>query len=116
MSKPIIITGTTDSGRRFVQFWTENAKIAGQQVTHCMAEMNIGAGDVGGWPLLRLNEAIDPAWIDTVLGVFDAFRKGGMITPTHTVSWTFGHAEFTPVASEPVADEPATLDGIEVDA
>ena len=116
MTAPIIITGTTATGRRFVQFWTETAKVAGMTVTQLMAEMNHGAPDVGAYPLLRMNEAIDPAWIDTVLAVFDAFRKGGTITPTHTVAWGYGGgAEFTPVAPVQADDAPLELD-IEVTA
>ncbi len=111
MSAPIILTGTTDGGRKFVQFWAENTRVHGVPVGALnVAEMNASPPTVGGFPLLRIHDLIDPAWIDVVLAVFDAFRKGGVITPTHTVAWDFGHAVFTPIAAAPVTDAPLELD------
>lgn len=109
MSAPIIISGTTGGGTRFVQYWAERAKIHGQQLGPiCQASMHDGQNYAPR--LLDIAQGIEPEWIDRVLADFEVFRRGGQVAPTHTVVWNFGSAIFTPVEPAP----PAELEQLEV--
>lgn len=94
-SQPIILSGTTETGRRYVQFWTESEKIAGREVAFCRAEMNDGKEYAPNW--LEIKRECPPAWVERVLALFPAFYTGGEIPATHTVTWHFGIPTFTPI-------------------
>lgn len=98
MSDLIIITGSTDTSHRFVQFWVENVRVRGVAVGALnVAEFNTGEA---AFPLLRIWGECDPETIDAVLAAFAVFRAGNEVPPTHTVNWTFGKPEFTPIDNE----------------
>lgn len=92
---PIVLAGTTDTGRRYVQYWTEHDKIAGQDVTRELAEMNDGSEFAPNRLAIRFG--CPDEWIPQILTAFDVFRSGGEVTPTHTVYWEFSRATFTPI-------------------
>ena len=106
MSVPIILSGTTGTGTRYVQFWTEHAKVAGQTVPFEYAEMN--DGEEFAPVRLSIKHGCPDEWVLVVLATFETFRAGGDIPATHTVLWTFGKPTFTPVTPEPV--EPGLFD------
>ncbi len=94
MSAPIIISGTTGSGTRFVQFWGQ-MKIAGQTSNVCQAEMNLGHEFAPR--LLTIAQECPSEWIDTVLATFARFRAGEAIKATHTAQWDWGKPTFVPI-------------------
>ncbi len=104
---PIIVTGTTDSGMRWAQLWHPEHKIVLSLPAspYCMAWMRSGEGQIFG-----IDGDCPPEWVDIALGMFDAFRKGGTITPTHVQSWKFGQPTFAPVVVAPVTDAVLELD------
>lgn len=95
MSDPIILSGTTGSGTRYVQFWTDAEKIMGHTVAYCQAEMNDGPEFTPR--LLVIRGSCPPLWVERVLDVFPGFLTGGEVPATHTVEWSFGVPTFTPV-------------------
>ncbi|GAA1915062.1 hypothetical protein GCM10009775_04370 [Microbacterium aoyamense] len=95
MTAPIVLAGTTDSGRRYVQFWTEGERIAGRDVAFCLAEMNLAPEYAP--PFLEIQQSCPPDTVDQVLAAFAMFRFGGDVEPTHTVEWAFGKPTFTPI-------------------
>lgn len=101
---PIILSGVTGSGTRYVQFWTETEKIAGREVAFCRAEMNDGP-EIAPHRLVITREC-PPLWIERVLALFPGFYTGGDIIPTHTVTWTFSVPTFTPI---PTAEPSGSL-------
>lgn len=97
--EPIILAGTTETGTRYVQFWTEREKIAGREVAFCRADMN--QGDAYAPQLLSIKHGCPPEWIDRVLAEFAIFRTGGDVAPTHTVAWLHSVPTFHPIAPVP---------------
>lgn len=93
---PIVIAGRVEAtGRRYVQFWTEHAKVAGQTGTLELAEMN--DGEQYAPVRLSIKHGCPDEWIPVVLATFETFRSGGDIAASHTVQWQFGRPTFTPV-------------------
>lgn len=92
---PIILSGTTDSGTRYVQFWTDKEKIAGREVAFCRAEMN--DGEAFAPHRLVITRACPLRWIERVLELFPDFLAGGEIPATHTVTWQYSVPTFTPI-------------------
>jgi hypothetical protein len=95
LDQPIILSGTTDSGTRYVQFWTEKEKIAGREVAFCRAEMNDGESYAPH--RLVITRACPLLWVEKVLAVFPVFLNGAEIPATHTVTWLFSVPTFTPI-------------------
>lgn len=91
---PIIVSGTTGSGTRFVQFWGEE-KVAGRVAQMCAAEMNLGAEFAPR--LLMIAQQCPAEWVPVVLEVFERFRAGEVVEGTHTVAWEFGKPTFEAV-------------------
>lgn len=100
--EPIVLSGTTDNGTRYVQFWTDSEKILGREVAFCHAEMNDGKGYSAHWLLIKRD--CPAAWVDRVLTLFPVFYAGGDIPATHTVTWHHSVPTFHPI-------EPAPVDG-----
>lgn len=96
MSAPMVLSGTTGSGTRFVQFWGEE-KVAGRVAQMCAAEMNLG-GEFAPRQLV-IAQQCPPEWVPVVLEVFERFRAGETVDATHTVAWKFGKPTFTAVAA-----------------
>lgn len=105
---PIILSGTTETGTRYVQFWTETEKIAGREVAFCRASMH--DGDAYAPDLLRIAHGCPPEWVERILALFPGFFTGGDIRPTHTVTWAFGTPTFHPIETSLSAANGATLD------
>lgn len=97
--QPIILAGVTDSGTRYVQFWTESEKIAGRDVAFCRAEMLDGDAYAPNW--LTIKRGCPPAWAEHVLALFPVFFAGGDVQPTHTVTWLHSVPTFHPITPAP---------------
>lgn len=99
LGDPIIIAGTTATPKRYVQFWSEHEKVAGREVTVCLAEMNDGKEFAPD--RLAIRAGCPDEWLPSIWAAFESFRQGGVVTPTHTVEWTFGKATFTSLTPIP---------------
>lgn len=112
MSAPIITAGTLDDGRRWVQVWDAEFRVGGKLPAGplCMAWMGDGQN-------FGIEQGCPPEWVDLALGLFDAFRKGGTIVPTHEKTWEFGQPTFTPVKGDAKLSENSAVElDIEVNA
>lgn len=117
-TEPIILSGTTDTGTRYVQFWTDSERIHGRGVAFCHAEMNDGEAYAPHW--LRIGRDCPKAWVDLILTLFPGFYAGGDIAPTHTVTWKHSVPTFHPINPEPAGGglldllEPANITRMEM--
>lgn len=85
--EPIIITGTTNTGRRWAQFW---------QNDRCRVSMdNADAGTRA----FQINHDCPDEWEQHAWDTYQRFVAGVMPEPTHTVEWAFGKPRFTAVPS-----------------
>jgi hypothetical protein len=91
---PIVLSGTTDAGTRYVQFWDEKAKIVGREAPYCYAAMSDGELNAD-W--LRIARDCPLAWVERVLELFPGFLRGVEVPATHTVTWKLGDPTFHPI-------------------
>lgn len=103
MTAPIVLTGETSSGNRFVQFWNDRAKIAGQTVTEMVVSMN--SSIEFGRERFRIGPGCPDVWVDAAVAAFDEFRAGRIVRATHTVVWEFGNPVFTSVDADSGVDQ-----------
>lgn len=100
MSVPIILSGATEHGKPFTQFWTETQKLAGTTVRYCWAWMT---DDV-----LTVDAYCPDDLLPVVFTTYQEFRAGALPAPTHTATWGFGALTFTPVPA--ATAEPGLFD------
>jgi hypothetical protein len=91
-----IVSGTTDTGRRWAQFW-DLTKLGTRVSDECVAWMSSAPS---GGPQFAVSLGCRPELIGEVLEAWAVFRAGGLPSPTHVLKWELGKPEFTPVNTD----------------